>query len=129
MLDSRQERRIAWSATGAGMVLGIAAVRTASRPCHGIWHDARLHVVQALHNLHPQRYSNDLLFRYGSRDSSPLRQRRHIRVPMGPQGLAEACSDPALDLVVLSEPAPAIRPFRMAGRTFHLLDCSQLVRR
>lgn len=41
-------------------------------PYYGVWHDGLLYVVQALHNLHPDAYKNDLFFLYGSQDDYTL---------------------------------------------------------
>jgi hypothetical protein len=47
----------------------IVALWIATRPYRGVFHDARLYTVQALHSLDPGRFGQDLFFKYGSQDS------------------------------------------------------------
>jgi len=47
----------------------VLAMWVATRPYVGVYHDARLYLVQALHALQPGRYDQDLFFRYGSQDA------------------------------------------------------------
>jgi hypothetical protein len=42
------------------------------RPYQGIRHDALLYTAQALHDLHPDRFRNDLFFAFGSQDQWTL---------------------------------------------------------
>ncbi len=65
----RRLRRVA-------VVLACYGVWLLFHPYHGIWHDARLYTVAALHWLNPEAYAGDPWFAYGSQDDltffSPL---------------------------------------------------------
>jgi hypothetical protein len=50
------------------LVILIAVLWLATRPYQGLWGDARFYMVQALHDLQPSRYADDLYFRFGSQD-------------------------------------------------------------
>jgi hypothetical protein len=52
----------------AAMVMLIAALWLATRPYFGIVQDARFYMLQALHDLHPERFATDLYFQFGSQD-------------------------------------------------------------
>jgi hypothetical protein len=54
------------------LVLAAAAWWLLTRPYHGFWHDGIFYAVQALKNLHPERYAHDLFFLYGSQDDFTL---------------------------------------------------------
>jgi hypothetical protein len=50
------------------MAMLIAALWLATRPYFGIVHDARFYMLQALHDLHPERFATELYFQFGSQD-------------------------------------------------------------
>src|SRR4051812_19458981 len=47
----------------------LATIWMSTRPYRGIFHDATLYTTQALHSIYPDRFGNDLFFKYGSQDS------------------------------------------------------------
>ena len=52
----------------AAMAMLIAALWLATRPYFGLVHDARFYILQALYELHPDRFASDLYFQFGSQD-------------------------------------------------------------
>jgi hypothetical protein len=52
----------------ASMLMLVAALWIATRPYYGVIHDARLYVAEALRALQPERFADDLYFRFGSQD-------------------------------------------------------------
>lgn len=66
------KRAPGWSRTDASytvsLLMLIAILWVATRPYHGVVGDARLYMVQALRELHPTRFANDLYFQFGSQD-------------------------------------------------------------
>lgn len=50
----------------AALAMLIGALWLATRPYYGIIQDARFYMVEALHQLHPARFADDLYFRFGS---------------------------------------------------------------
>lgn len=48
------------------MIIGVLWLAT--RPYYGIVHDALFYMFQAIHELNPARFSEDLYFRFGSQD-------------------------------------------------------------
>ena len=54
------------SLVAAGFVLALWVL---AHPYSGIIHDARLYALQALHALSPEKWDQDLFFKYGSQDS------------------------------------------------------------
>src|SRR5690348_8133588 len=46
----------------------IAVLWIATRPYHGIVEDARFYALEALRQLHPTAYADELYFRFGSQD-------------------------------------------------------------
>lgn len=46
----------------------IGALWVATRPYYGVVHDARFYIVEALRQLEPARFADDLYFRFGSQD-------------------------------------------------------------
>ena len=61
-----------WSRPAIGSAVPlilVLAMWLAMRPYVGVFHDARLYLVQALRTLEPGRYDQDLFFTHGSQDS------------------------------------------------------------
>ncbi|WP_374572695.1 hypothetical protein [Phenylobacterium sp.] len=50
----------------------MAALWLATHGYKGVFHDARLYTLQALHGLDPGRWAEDLFFKFGSQDSFTL---------------------------------------------------------
>jgi hypothetical protein len=73
---TRPERNFAWNRpdvlSTAVLLTLIAALWLATRPYPGIVHDARFYMVQALRELDPTRFADDLYFRFGSQDQFTL---------------------------------------------------------
>jgi len=70
------EQNFAWNKpdilSTAVLLTLIAALWLATRPYPGIVHDARFYMVQALRELDPGRFADDLYFRFGSQDQFTL---------------------------------------------------------
>lgn len=54
------------------LILSLAALFLLTHPYDGIRHDAILYTAQALHNLHPEHFTRDLFFEFGSQDDWTL---------------------------------------------------------
>lgn len=54
------------------VVCGGLALWSVFHPYQGIWHDARLYTVAALHWLSPEAYGRDIWFAFGSQDDLTL---------------------------------------------------------
>ncbi|RQS40428.1 hypothetical protein [Burkholderia sp. Bp8990] len=50
------------------LALSLAVLLLLTHPYTGIRHDALLYTAQALYNAHPENFSHDLFFEYGSQD-------------------------------------------------------------
>jgi hypothetical protein len=64
----------------AAMVMLVATLWLATRPYFGVVQDARFYMLQALHELHPERFATDLYFEFGSQDRFTIFS--HIAAPL-----------------------------------------------
>lgn len=61
--------------THTNAMLALVAILTlwfVTRPYGGIWHDSQLYTAQALLHIHPEAFTHDLFFLYGSQDDYTL---------------------------------------------------------
>lgn len=59
--NSRVGRSVCW-------LIIISVLWLATRPYYGIVHDALFYMLQAIHELNPNRFAEDLYFKFGSQD-------------------------------------------------------------
>jgi hypothetical protein len=59
-------------ATSVVFAIAVGTLFLLSHPYRGIWHDAVLYTVQALHDAHPEHFKHDLFFQFGSQDDWTL---------------------------------------------------------